>query len=242
MRWCGAWPATPACGSSSSGDWGTKPWEEVAPAATPPTRPPAPPALHAVDLHAGAAPEVVGAVPVNQSLLACPAGLDHRHSSLLAIDAAELRKSEQRSGEGSPPHEALGAPKNLGRHRAVQLRGLDVDDTAQEVHDLVVPLLDEPHPGDGLVDVPDPVVARVADVQVPVLEGGRPWRRGSPGRSHGDAATHAVEDRDVLDGGPASRAHACFREEAVHDPSAEGLLVVLGDLDPRDLGHVSAPH
>ena len=43
---------------------------------------------------------------------------------------------------------------------------------AQDVHDLVLPLLDEPHPGDGLVDVPDPVVAGVADVQVPPCQKG----------------------------------------------------------------------
>ena len=97
-----------------------------------------------------------------------------------------------------------------------------------------------PATDDGFVDVPDPVVASVADVQVPVPEGGRPWSRGGPCRCHGDAAIHAVEDRDVLDRGPASRAHACFREEAVHDPRAEGLLVVPGDLDPCDLGHVCA--
>ena len=105
-----------------------QPCRSRGPAARGPPRPPVPPALHVVDLHAGAAHEVVGAVPVNQPLLACPAGLDHRHSSLFAVDAAELRKGEQRGGEGSPPHEALGAPENLGHHRAVQLRGLDVND------------------------------------------------------------------------------------------------------------------
>ena len=73
------------------------------PAARRPPGPPVPPAFHVVDLHAGAAHEVVTAVSVNQPLLASPAVLDHRYGNGSAVKAAVLRKGEQRRRERPPP-------------------------------------------------------------------------------------------------------------------------------------------
>ena len=115
------------------------------PTARGPHHSPASAALHVVYLDAGPAPEVIGTVTVNKPLLAGPAGLNRSHGRLLAVDAAHLREGEQRGWEGSSPHEALGAPKKLWHPRAVQLRGLDVDDEAQEVENPVIYLCSMNH-------------------------------------------------------------------------------------------------
>ena len=210
------------------------------PAARGSRRPSAPSALHVIDLDAGPAPEVVDAIAVNQPLLAYPAGLNRSHGRLLAIDMAELWEGEPCGWEGSPPTQGSRNPEEAQASSGCPTGSLDVDDEAQETKNLAIPLLDEPRPGDGPIDVPDPVIAGLSDIQAPVPERGPSRSRGGSGRCHGDAPIHAVEDRDVLDRSPAASTHARFREEAIHDPRTEGLLVVLRDFDPCHLDHVGA--